>query len=117
MEDYGIPYSYSPLLVASESRVKAELELYKRFMHATSKGHEFARDNQAEAVQLFRPFVPNKDQKINLAKALQMSATAFGKNWGKMDEKKVDTFLNWICQNNLENCELKVSDIVTNILF
>ncbi|MEM9051358.1 MAG: ABC transporter substrate-binding protein [Bacteroidota bacterium] len=117
MEDYGVPYSYSPLLVASESRINLDLELYRDFMAATTRGHEFARENLAESVELFKSFIPRKDEKINLAKALQISTSAFGKNWGKMDEKRVNTFLSWIYKNDLETSELKVSDIVTNILF
>ena len=112
MEDYGIPYSYSPLLVASESRINSNIDLYKKFMAATTQGHDFARDNQAEAVELFKPFVPKKDEKIDLSKALEISAAAFGENWGKMEKNRVHLFIEWLHQKGLETAPLVFEDLV-----
>ena len=114
MADYGIPYSYSPLLVASEAKIAERKEAYRAFVEASRKGFNFCQENPSEAVDLFKPFVPEKDVKIDLRKALDISNPAFGKEWGSMSEKTISGFLNWIYQNNLESIPLEVSDIITD---
>ncbi|MFT4772510.1 MAG: hypothetical protein ACI9D1_002549, partial [Cryomorphaceae bacterium] len=71
-------------------------------------------ENPSEAVDLFKPFVPEKDVKIDLRKALDISNPAFGKEWGSMSEMTISGFLNWVYQNNLESVPLEVSDIITD---
>ncbi|MCZ4410334.1 ABC transporter substrate-binding protein [Cryomorphaceae bacterium 1068] len=116
MAGYGIPYSYSPLLVASEAKIGANREAYKAFVEASKKGFRFCQTNPAEAVDLFQSFVPEKDEKIDLMKALEISNLAFGKDWGTMNEKVISDFLDWVYQNKLESIQLEVSHIVTNEL-
>lgn len=116
MADYDIPYSYSPLLVASEAKIGANKEAYKAFVEASKRGFLFCQENPAEAVELFRSFVPKKDEKIDLMKALEISNPAFGKEWGKMDEQVISDFLDWVYQNKLETQKLSVEDLITNEL-
>ena len=115
--DYGIPYSYSPLLVTSARLMKKELKSFKRFMSATRMGHEYCRANPEKAVTLFRPFVPQKDKLIDLNKALSISIDAYGEQWGKIEESTVTKFLEWIYAKGIENEFLKASSIVSNELF
>jgi len=116
MVDYGIPYSYSPLLVVSESKIAKHKETYRAFVSASKKGFHFCQTNSAEAVEIFEQFVPEKNAKIDLMKALEISIPAFGKDWGRMNEKVVSDFLDWVYQNKLEPTRLKVSHIVSNDL-
>jgi ABC-type nitrate/sulfonate/bicarbonate transport system substrate-binding protein len=116
MADYGIPYSYSPLLVASETKITERREAYKAFVQATRKGFEFCQTHPDEAVELFKAFVPEKDAKIDLNRALELSSEAFGNDWGRLDKNTVSDFLGWIYQNKLETQKLSVADLVTNEL-
>jgi ABC-type nitrate/sulfonate/bicarbonate transport system substrate-binding protein len=116
MADYDIPYSYSPLLVGSEAKIGTNREAYKAFVEASRKGFRFCQENPAEAVALFKSFVPEKDEKIELMKALEISNPAFGSDWGRMDHKVVSDFLDWVYQNKLESVVLKPADVVTNEL-
>jgi ABC-type nitrate/sulfonate/bicarbonate transport system substrate-binding protein len=116
MADYGIPYSYSPLLVAGEAKIAERKEAYRAFVEASRKGFNFCQENPSEAVDLFKPFVPEKDAKIDLRSALELSAQAFGSEWGRMEEKTVSDFLNWIYDHKLETQQLQVSDLITNRL-
>ena len=118
MHDFDIPYSYSPLIAASESEINERESDFRSFIAATRKGFNYCQENPEEAVSLLQPFVPEKDQKINLNKALKLSITAFGKkaDWGLMNEKNVEKFLNWIYDQKLESKQLKVSELITNQL-
>jgi ABC-type nitrate/sulfonate/bicarbonate transport system substrate-binding protein len=116
MADYGIPYSYSPLLVASASKIAERKEPYKAFVQASRKGFECCQAHPDEAVELFKAFVPEKDSKIDLKRALELSSAAFGTSWGRMKVKTVTDFLNWIYDHNMETQRLSVSDLITNEL-
>jgi len=118
MRDYRVPYSYSPMLAADEQKLQSATATYQKFMAATKQGHVFAMEHPEATVEAFRPFVPEKDAKIDLSKALQLSAAAFGtpENWGKMEEATVRTFLDWIYGHGLESQKLGVGQLMTNRL-
>ncbi|MEM6320890.1 MAG: ABC transporter substrate-binding protein [Bacteroidota bacterium] len=114
MADYGIPYSYSPVIAADSSRIKNQQSAYTQFLAATKAGYLFAQNNPVQAVEILAPFVPDYDQNIDLMAALKMSASAFGKAdiWGQIETENVQTFLDWLRERNLEKATLKVTDLV-----
>lgn len=118
MADYNIPYSYSPVLAANQQLLKAKEQSYKAFLKATKQGYLFAQENPAEAIAILAPFVPAHDQNIDLEKALAASKASFGTsaNWGQMKEAKVQQFLSWLNENQLEKQMVMLSDIMTNEL-
>ncbi len=116
MKDYQVPYSYSPLIAVDERKlIEAEME-YKNFLSATREGYLFAMAHPEEATSILRPLLPEKDQRIDLLKALEVSAPAFGteENWGKMNPQVVGDFLQWLYANQLESIKLEVSEVITN---
>jgi ABC-type nitrate/sulfonate/bicarbonate transport system substrate-binding protein len=114
MEDFGIPYSYSPLLVTSQSRAEANEEAYRAFVQASKRGFEYCVDQPEDAIALFKKYIPEKDSEIDLEKALKISSEAFGEDWGKMDLSLVSKFLDWIYSRGLEEKRLGVDQLVTN---
>ncbi|MEM1096615.1 MAG: ABC transporter substrate-binding protein [Bacteroidota bacterium] len=119
MRDYDVPYSYSPLIVASQAAVDAREDMYRRFLAATQAGFLFAVQHRDEAVECLRPHVPATDGHIDLRHALDVSAAAVGTEatWGHMSEATVKRFLNWLQERGLETHPLTVGEIVTNRLF
>lgn len=118
MRDFRIPYSYSPVIVASEQNIQDKAVSYKKFLDALKKGYQFSKEQPTEAIEILARFVPDKDKKINLSKALAQSVAAFGNenNWGTMEETNVTEFLNWLHENKLETQHIVVSDLFTNEL-
>lgn len=118
MQDFGIPYSYSPVLVADEQNIQRKSAAYKGFLNALNRGYQFSKKNPAEAVEILNKYVPESDKKIDLHKALTASANAIGdeNNWGKMNSKNVSDFLNWLHENGLETKQMLVTDLFTNEL-
>ena len=118
MRDYGIPYSYSPVLAAGNESITADNRAYIDFLSACKQGFLYAQENPQEAIALLKPFIPEKDADIDLTKALALSAEAFGDNesWGRMDEQIVDTFLQWLTTNRLESQSPASSELITNTL-
>ncbi|MEM6720094.1 MAG: ABC transporter substrate-binding protein [Bacteroidota bacterium] len=118
MSDYHIPYSYSPVIAADGTLIATHKEAYQNFLAATKKGYLYAKENPAEATTILSKFIPEKDQQIDLQKALAVSAAAFGDetSWGTISATNISAFLQWIYTKNLETEQLLVTDIYTNIL-
>ncbi|MEL6866157.1 MAG: ABC transporter substrate-binding protein [Bacteroidota bacterium] len=116
MQDYQIPYSYSPLLATSEQKVKENQATYRHFVQATKKGHLYSQQFSQEAINILRPHIPETDREINLANAFARTAPSFGHagNWGQLDHQVVQDFLDWIKAKGLEINNLSISEIVTN---
>jgi ABC-type nitrate/sulfonate/bicarbonate transport system substrate-binding protein len=114
MADYGIPYGYSPVILASESCVMESEGDYARFLEATKKGYLFAQENPSEAVACIAPFVAEQDRNIDLIKSQKFSSGFYGtmKNWGVLDKNKVIEYLKWLSENKLEEQLLSFEDLV-----
>ncbi|MEM1322185.1 MAG: ABC transporter substrate-binding protein [Bacteroidota bacterium] len=119
MSDYGIPYSYSPVIATHESALQTDREVYKNCLSAVKKGYLYSQQHPEEAIELLRKWVPESEQHIDLSAALALSAPAFGneETWGKMKEENVSTFLAWLAERKLETQPLTLSELVTNELF
>lgn len=118
LKDYGIPYSYSPVIATNEELVSEKSDAYKKFLSATKKGYLYAKNNPKEAIEILGNLLPEKDKNTNLQKALEASAESFGseQSWGEMNPAKVKEFLDWIYANGLETQALKVEEVINNKL-
>jgi len=118
MKDYEVPYSYSPVIAADESKIDEHAAAYTNFLRATKQGYLYCQEHPEEAVAAFTKYVPAKDGKIDLTKALAATAPHFGtgENWGIMDEEVVGEFLAWIYERGLETKRTNVEDLLTNAL-
>ncbi len=116
MQDYDVPYGYSPVVAGSASRMRENESLYADFLAASKQGHEYASANRAEAAVSLAKLIPDHDQGTDLMKALDMSAAAWGDfgAWGHMDQESVSSFLQWIYDHQLERVEISPDEISTN---
>ncbi|UZO81347.1 ABC transporter substrate-binding protein [Aquimarina sp. ERC-38] len=115
MKDYGIPYSYSPVIAVSQKKLLEQGDTYRNFLSATKKGYIYAKENQTEALAILTKVVPKKDHLINLEKSLEATIPYFGtQDWGHMDSQNVTDFLNWLAEHQLEKQELKPDQLFTN---
>ena len=64
MEDYGIPYGYSPVLMADKPLIAQYKTDYQNFLKATKRGYLFAQENPQEAVACIAPFIATQDKNI-----------------------------------------------------
>ncbi|MGB3143680.1 MAG: ABC transporter substrate-binding protein [Maribacter sp.] len=108
MKDYGIPYGYSPIIMASKSATESNLEEYLKFIKATKQGYLYAKENPKESVKIISPFVANQDKTIDLLESQEYTSPFYGddKNWGILEKEKVDVFLDWLNKMDLEKSDL-----------
>ncbi|MEL6135734.1 MAG: ABC transporter substrate-binding protein, partial [Bacteroidota bacterium] len=69
LEDYGIPYGYSPVILALEENIATRRAAYQDFLTATRQGFLYAQQHPAESVEILKPYVPAYDlEKVDLLK-------------------------------------------------
>ena len=117
MSDFGIPYSYSPILFSSSDYIKNNSNTVKKFIESSRKGYIYCYENMDEAVSILNKFVPETDKGIDLIECLKISIDHFGprENFGKIDLKKIDIFLKWLKDNNIENNSFIANDIISKV--
>jgi len=119
MADYGVPYSYSPVIAANEARLQQRTGDYRKFLEASRRGFLFAQKYPLEATGILSELVAESDRSIDLLQSLEITSPYFGTadNWGRMAIANVDLFLDWLAQNGLEEERLAVDEIVSRALF
>lgn len=118
LKDYGIPYSYSPVIACSQEIIATKEEDLKSFLQATKKGFFYAKENPLKAAEILKNLVPEKDKNMYLEKTIELTCAVLGEkeNWGKMKPDGVKTFLNWLQEQKLEQHQLKSTSLFTNNL-
>jgi len=118
LKDFNVPYSYSPVLAASESQVEKRRNAYGRFLFATKQGYLFTKDRRKEAAEILSQKVAEQDKDIDLLATIDYSIHAFGTkdNWGNMKTENVQEYLNWIYDKRLETKKVSVGELVSRVL-
>jgi len=116
MADFGIPYGYSPVILASESLVSDNEGDYARFLDATKKGYLFAQEYPMEGVECIAPFVAEQDWNIDLMESQKFTSPFYGTmdTWGVMNKQKVKEYLDWLVANKLEEWAFTVEELVVS---
>lgn len=118
LKDYGIPYSYSPVIACSKHATENKTKDLKAFLKATKKGFIYARNNNEQAAKILASYIPEKDQNIDLKQSVKITCDALGDDdhWGTMDLQGINDFLNWLKKNKLEQQNLNATSLFTNHL-
>ena len=119
LAEYGIPYGYSPVLIAKKSQLEANKALYKKCIAATQKGYAFAQTHPEEATAILKNVVSERDRThIDLAQSLAVTAPHFGKEGqhAYMHPERVHDFLNWLVKHKLEQDVILNQSLFTNEL-
>ena len=114
LADFGIPYGYSPVILASQKAVKQDEPSFSAFLQATKRGFLYAKQNPREAIKILAPLVAEQDKDIDLFKSLEITIAAYGNDadWGKIDPHRVDHFLDWLKARGLEKSTLSAEELV-----
>lgn len=116
LKDFGIPYSYSPVLAANESKIAEHLDTYQAFLQASKKGFLYSSEHRQEAIEILRPQLSAREKDFDLEAALTITHSHFGgeTSWGKIDQTVLSNFLNWLIEKGLERSQIQVEEIFTN---
>lgn len=119
LADFGIPYSYSPVIATGESTIARYPDTLRAFIEATRKGFLFAQKNPEEATEIILPYIPKHERNRAMVLTSQhYSNKHYGNedNWGHMDFSKVQLFYDWLYNERLETQIFYAEDTITNAL-
>lgn len=107
---------YTPVLIASEDKIKNDPEQVKAFMAATSKGYEFAIENPEEAAEALLAAEPDLD--AELVKASQQWLAdryqADAPRWGEQKLEVWKNYADFMFERGLLDSELDAEAAFTN---
>ncbi len=114
-EDKAFDY-YTPVIIASESKIAQNPEMVKKFMRATSKGYDYAIKNPGQAGDILLKNVPELDKELVAASqaylAGQYQADAW--RWGEMKTEVWKNYADFMLANQLIEKPLQVEKAFSN---
>ena len=115
LEDYGIPYGYSPVIARNAQDSKLSDAVTTKFIEATLEGYEFAIKNADEAAALLSKYCdpPKTEEFLRRSQASINYYYSDGTKLGIMEQKKWATWLSWLEGKGM----LKASEIDEESLF
>lgn len=119
LSEFNVPYGYSPVIMASEDHIHKKEEELKSFLKAAKKGFLYASSNPKESVELMQKYIPKPDQEaIDLQISQQYTNQFYGDatNWGQMESSRVNNFINWLNENQLETEITSAEELIDNSL-
>lgn len=77
---------YTPVIIASEAKIKENPQLIEKFMRATSRGYQYAIENPQEAAEILLQAVPELDRELVVASQEYLAGEyqADAPRWGEM---------------------------------
>jgi ABC-type nitrate/sulfonate/bicarbonate transport system substrate-binding protein len=119
LKDSGIPYGYSPVIIAKKNNLATFKDEYTSFIKATKKGFLYATKHEVEAVTILKKYLSESDKKnISISEALKVTKKHFGSTntCGFMNSEKINLFLNWLIEKQLEDPKILTQHLFTNEL-
>ncbi len=107
LEEYGVPYGYSPVLAVNEDMIKGDSgksSALKRFLMATGKGAEdMLLDVEAAAKAVELQVASTERVLVRESLTILVEGGYFGviEKWGVMDGRKWEEWVGWLRQQGL----------------
>jgi ABC-type nitrate/sulfonate/bicarbonate transport system substrate-binding protein len=104
LEEYDVPYGYTPLVLAHPDTIADRPAFLRRFLAASARGYRDAASDPERGVRALldrtdldrdEEFLVESQRRINEA-----SLTPDGE-WGDMDRERWDAFVSWLTDERL----------------
>ncbi len=131
LDEYGVPYGYTPVLLARSDAVDERAGPLGRFLDATARGYRFAAENPAEAAGMLAETADGPDT-LDDVDFLEQSQRQLADTyltddgtWGRMTEDRWAAFVDWLAGEGILTTadgdqipadELDPTDLYTNEL-
>ncbi|WP_020604999.1 ABC transporter substrate-binding protein [Spirosoma spitsbergense] len=106
LNDYAIPYGYSPVLIAHRDWAGQNADTLRQFLAATAEGFTFAAQNPDEAARMLIDTANHPTLSDNaFVKKSQRMVSSYYLNevgqWGKMEQSVWESFTNFLIRSHL----------------
>ena len=131
LDDYGVPYGYTPLMLASPDTIEEQADDLARFLDATGRGYEFAAANPEKAARILGETaagpesLDDTDFLIESQHRLADNYLTAEDEWGRMAENRWVEFVEWLAYEDILTTiegdhipadQIDVADLYTNEL-
>ncbi|NBB80752.1 MAG: ABC transporter substrate-binding protein [Verrucomicrobia bacterium] len=123
MEDFGIPYGYTPLILAHEKSLQSRKPTYRKFINITAEAYQAAIGNPGETAHFFASSTQLNDFKdtafieasLNSLKSAQLNERG---QWGQMEKDVWQAFIDWLIAQELLGSSVRdrIDQLFTNTL-
>lgn len=116
VQDWGVPDYYELILVTSDTMIKENPEVVRKFMNAVSKGYADARSDQPAAIAALLAGYPDADRRVEepgLAKLVPLWSSGGGR-FGEQTDARWQAYADWLRANKILEKDVKVQDCFTN---
>jgi NitT/TauT family transport system substrate-binding protein len=105
LQDYNIPYGYSPALLSHPEILKNKEKAVRDFLAASAKGFKWAAQNPVEASEILLPHAETNDLDFLIESHTYIAPYYLDENseWGKMKDERWISFVYWLKENKLIN--------------
>lgn len=120
LNDYAIPYGYSPIILTKRHQLEDNQALFRAFVKATQLGFKFAQNHPDESISILVNYLTPYDQaNVPLKEALRATAPYFSRygSYGFMQPERVRLFIEWLVRHKLEDDKILSQTLYTNGLF
>ena len=114
LQDFGIPYGYSPVIVTKKHVFESQKGVYLDFIEATKQGYLHGLENTKEVLDVLYSHLTAYDRaNVDIEKSLRFTQPYFGDslNCGLMQSTKVNRFLRWLVDHELEDSKILSQDL------
>ena len=106
LEEYGIPYGYTPVLLARPETIADDADRLATFLDASARGYRFAAENPADAADILHREATGMDAEdpAFLRESQRRLAGAFltpHGEWGRMDGDRWAAFVEWLAEQGI----------------
>lgn len=107
---------YTPVIIASEDKIKNNPDLVKKFLKATAQGYQDSISKPEEAANILLKYAPETDKDLAIAsqKYLASQYIADAPRWGEMKLSMWENYANWMFDKKLINQKLNANEAFTN---
>jgi len=88
---------YTPVLITANDLLESDLLV--RFLRASARGFEFAKNNPRESAEILHKHAPEMDLDFLIASQEFLSAAYYSDRWGYIDETRWNNFFYWMRDN------------------
>jgi NitT/TauT family transport system substrate-binding protein len=101
LDDYGVPYGYTPTLVAHPETLREEGDVVRRFLRAAAAGHRTAAAHPGAAARTLARTAegPGLDDEAFLVESQRLVSAEFldaDGRWGVMERDRWAAFVDWL---------------------
>ena len=102
LDEYGVPYGYTPVMLARPGTIEADADALSAFLDATARGYEFAAEHPDEAAAILGDTADGPDL-LDDGEFLRESQRRLADEylapsgeWGLMEHDRWDSFVEWL---------------------